>query len=145
MKADPLTKVEIAVAQLQLAVSLFLTHREYIAVVTLAGVAEEILGKLVAKAGLIPSLTRHTANARGMYIRMWKSDPGTKPFADLRNKTKNELKHLVLGKPIIVDIKAEAMRMLDGAVENYRLLHPRVASFVRQYERRRAELRRQQR
>lgn len=141
MTSASFTKLEIAVAQLRLAITLFLEHREFIAVVTLAGAAEEILGKLAEKAGHSPALTKHAEVARSMYVAMWKDDPGTKVFVDLRNKARNEVKHLISGAPFVGDIEVEATRMLDRAVENYRLLHPRAASFIREYERSRSKSR----
>ena len=63
-----------------------------------------------------------------------------KPFVDLKNKTRNELKHLVSGAPIEVNLLEEAMRMLDRAVENYRLLHVRRDPQVAAYERKRLQV-----
>ncbi|MES2877302.1 MAG: hypothetical protein V4713_02680 [Pseudomonadota bacterium] len=139
MKPASFTKLEIAIAQLRLAITLFLEQREFIAVVTLAGAAEEILGKLVAETGQSPALTKHAESARGMYVAMWKTDPGAKVFMDLRNRARNEVKHLRSGASFVGDIEAEAARMLDRAVENYRLLHPRTASFICEYERNRSK------
>jgi hypothetical protein len=141
MKSASFTKLEIAVTQLRLAIALFLEKREFIAVITLAGAAEEILGKLAAAAGHTPALTKHAEAARGMYAAMWKKDPGAKVFVDLKNRTRNEVKHLISGAPFVGDIEAEAARMLDRAVENYRSLHPRAASFIREYERSRSKQR----
>ena len=125
MNITRLTKIDIAVSQLRFAISLFMEDRELIAAVTLAGAAEEILGRLAAQAGLTPALTRRAEGARALHKHLWKSDPGAKPFVELKNKTRNELKHLVAGSPIDVDLREETMRMLDRAVENYRLLHVR--------------------
>jgi hypothetical protein len=61
--------------------------------------------------------------------------------AALTNKTRNELKHLSSGARLTISLEEECIRMLDRAVENYRLLHKRAAIFVVQYERRRAVLR----
>jgi hypothetical protein len=70
------------------------------------------------------------------------NDPGDKVFNDLKNKTRNELKHLSSGVPLAISLEQECIRMLDRAVENYRLLHKRAATFVVQYELRREALRR---
>src|SRR4051794_20005506 len=120
-----LTKIDIATSQMRFAISLFLEERELISAITLAGAAEEIFGKLAEAAGLKPALTRDVEESRALYLHLWKSDPGVKPFVDLKNKTRNELKHMVAGTPIDVELREEAMRMLDRAVENYRLLHVR--------------------
>ena len=135
-----LTKLDVAISQLRLAISFFLEERELVSAITLAGAAEEILGKLAVQAGLTPALTRRTEGTRALFKHLWKSDPGIKPFVDLKNKTRNELKHLVSGAPVEVDLLEEAMRMLDRAVENYRLLHARRDPQVAAYERKRLQV-----
>lgn len=140
MSITKTNKLEIATSQLQHAISLFLNERELISAITLACAAEEIFGKLAAQSGLIPSLTRRAEGARALHKHLWNSDPGIKSYVEIKNKTRNELKHLVSGAPIEVDLEEEAIRLLDRAVENYRLLHVRAASFIRDYERRRLVL-----
>lgn len=140
MCTTKLNKLEIATSQLRHGISLVLEERELISAITLAGAAEEILGKLASQAGLIPALTRRTENARSLHKHLWKIDPGIKPFVQIKNKTRNELKHLASGTPIEISLEEEATRLLDRAVENYRLLHVRPASFIRDYERRRLVL-----
>lgn len=135
-----LTKLDVAVSQLRLAISLFLEERELLSAITLAGAAEEILGKLAAQVGLTPALTRRTEGARALFKHILKSDCGVKPFVELKNKTRNELKHLVSGAPVEVDLRQEAMHILDRAVENYRLLHVRRDPQVAAYERKRLEV-----
>lgn len=130
-----LTKLDIAVEQLNHAISMFLKREHLVSAITLAGAAEEILGKLAAQAGVVPSLKRRTEGARALHKRLWGTDPSIKPFVNLKNKTRNELKHLGAGAPMEVDLEEEAMRMLDRAVENYRLLHVRRSREVAAYER----------
>jgi hypothetical protein len=140
-----LTKREVAISQLRLSIALFMEEREYISVITLAGAAEEILGKIVAAAGLMPALNRRAEGARQLHVALWGNDPGDKVFKDLKNNTRNELKHMSSGVPLAIGLERECIRMLDRAVENYRLLHKRAASFVVQYEQRREVLRRKPR
>ena len=145
MPAAVLTKLEVAISQLRLSIAMFMEEREHISVITLAGAAEEILGKIAAAASLTPALNRRAEGARQLHVALWRDDPGVKVFKDLKNKTRNELKHLVSGVPLAIGLKQECIRMLDRAVENYRLLHKRAATFVVQYERRREVLRRKPR
>jgi hypothetical protein len=140
--AAVLTKLKVAISQLRLAIALFMEEREYISVITLAGAAEEILGKIAAAASLTPALNRRAEGARQLHVALWGNDPGDKLFKDLKNKTRNELKHLSSGVPLAFGLEQECIRMLDRAVENYRLLHKRAATFVVQYERRRELVRR---
>jgi len=137
-----LTKLEVAISQLRLSIALFMEEREHISVITLAGAAEEILGNIAAAASLTPALKRRAEGARQLHVALWRDDPGDKVFKELKNKTRNELKHLSSGAPLTVGLEQDCIRMLDRAVENYRLLHKRAAPFVVQYERRREVIRR---
>ena len=140
MSTTKINKLEIAISQLQHAITLFLEERELISAITLAGAAEEILGKLVTQAGLVSAVIRRTENARSLHKYLWKSDAGFKEIVNIKNKTRNELKHLVSGTPIEVNLEEETMRLLNRAVENYRLLHVQAAPFIRDYERQRLVL-----
>lgn len=134
-----LNKLEIAVLQLNHAIELYLKNQELVSVITLAGAAEEILGQLAKSAGYKPSLQRKAESALALHKHLWNKAPDIKLFIDLKNKTKNELKHLVSGSPIDVNIEDEAKKLLDRAVENYKLLHVRRNALVRTYERVRHE------
>lgn len=136
-----LTKLEVAISQLRLSIGLFMEGREHISVITLAGAAEEILGKLADSAGSMPALNRRADEARQLHVALWRNDPGEKVFKNLKNKTRNELKHLSFGAPLAIGLEKECIRMLDRAVENYRHLHKRAATFIVQYERHREMVR----
>jgi hypothetical protein len=136
-----LTKLEVAISQLRLSIALFIEGREHISVITLAGAAEEILGKLAASANSMPALNRRAEGARQLYVALWGNDPGDKVFKNLKNKTRNELKHFSSPAPLAISLEQECVRMLDRAVENYRYLHRRAATFIVQYERHREMLR----
>jgi hypothetical protein len=138
-----ITKLQVATSQLRLAIALFMEGREHISVITLAGAAEEIFGKLAASASSTPALSRRVEGARQLHIALWGNDLGDKVFINLKNKTRNELKHFSSGAPLAIGLEQECIRMLDRAVENYRLLHKRAATFVVQYERRRENARAQ--
>lgn len=129
-----LTKLNLAVQQLDHAISLFLNREHLISAITLAGAAEEILGKLTTKANLTPAIERRTRAACALNRHLWGRDARAKTLVDLKNKTRNELKHFVEGAPVEIDLEAEAIRMIDRAVENYRLLHPRRSPRVAAYE-----------
>lgn len=129
-----LTKLNLAVQQLDHAISLFLKREHLISAITLAGAAEEILGKLATQAKLTPALERRTRAACALHRHLWGTDARAKTFADLKNKTRNELKHFIEGTQVEIDLEEEAMLMIDRAVENYRLLHPRRSPRVAAYE-----------
>jgi hypothetical protein len=115
MSTTRLTKIDIATLQLNHAIDLFLEDRELVSAITLAGAAEEILGKLVERYGFPASLTRKVNSTRDLYRHLWNHDVGNKPFINLKNKTRNELKHLISGDAIDIDL---SMRSPDGAQRN---------------------------
>jgi hypothetical protein len=130
-----LTKLDAAISQLCHAIGLYLESTELISSITLAGAAEEILGKLVKNNGGTPAHIQKAEGARSLYIHLWKSDPSTKRFIDLNNNTRNELKHLCSGEEIEVDLKTEAKRIIDRAVKNFHMLGLRSVSIIEKYER----------
>ena len=116
-------------SQLDVALTFYLEDRELVSSITLAGAAEEILGKLCEQSGKASSLSRHAESARdlhlhlmGLFPQVFRSDPGTKAFVNLRNQTKNELKHLISGSPIEADFQDKAGRLIADALKNYRTL-----------------------
>jgi hypothetical protein len=68
--AAVLTKLEVAISQLRLSIALFMEEREHISVITLAGAAEEILGKIAASASLTPALNRRAEGARQLHLAL---------------------------------------------------------------------------
>lgn len=89
-----LMKLEVAVHQLDVAIRLFL-EGDYLSSLTLAGAAEEILGRLSEKAGL-PVAIKEIANFHRSDI-----DPAIpaskqdKTVADILNKARNAAKHII--------------------------------------------------
>jgi hypothetical protein len=67
-------------------------------------------------------------------------NPGTKPFVNLRNKTRNELKHHVSGDPIDVDLEDKAGRLIAHAIENYVNLAGHETSTMRRFQEKRLHL-----
>ena len=80
-----LPKGEIANSQLEVALEFYLQSREYPAVITLAGAAEEILGKIARSRGLKPALTETIERLCETYELVWGEKANPKDFADLRN------------------------------------------------------------
>lgn len=119
-------QLETAVSQLRVAIALFLEVREYGEVITLARTAEQTLEDL-ARAPKFRGLN-------GSHQRLG-AEP-EKAFAKLGVKS-GDLRRNAWGLPIEFGLEAEAMRLINRAVEKYRLLHARAASFILVYERRR--------
>jgi len=87
-----LTKLEVASHQLRVAITLFLTG-DYLCSLTLAGAAEEILGKLSERAGLpvaVDEITKYHADDIDDAI------PGSqrkKVLMNILNNGRNQVKH----------------------------------------------------
>jgi hypothetical protein len=143
MSVVTISKQDIAVAQLRHAVELFKEGEHLISVITLAGAAEDILGKLAEGKGYVHALDRSIEGIAEIIKNVWGRDLDNKARRDLRNefknRTRNELKHLCNGDDLSVDLQREAVRILDRAVKNYELLFVRVVPFIQEYKRWRYE------
>ncbi|WP_195761775.1 hypothetical protein [Burkholderia pseudomallei] len=118
-------RIDLALAQLDAALRLFLECHAFAAVITLAGAAEEILGKEVGRCGLQIARDRRL---NGYAPR------DRKAAADELNRVRNALKHFGdLDEPeFTADLEETARWMLERACENAYQLGlevPRSAAF----------------
>lgn len=119
---ERLTALDIAERQLNSALRMW-SEGEYISCITLAGAAEEILGKRMRKLGLEPSFD----NLKQAIVSVARhlgdiSSDADKLVADLMNQTRNELKHYAGDEALEFDLKSDAEEMLERAVSNYACL-----------------------
>jgi hypothetical protein len=142
-----MTKIDIAMSQLNVAMTFYLEDRELVSAITLAGAAEEILGKLCEHQGKQSSLSRHAESARDLHLHLkglfpdvFRHDPGTKPFVNFRNETRNELKHLISGSPIEADLLAKAGHLIADAIRNYVSLAGHETPTMRRFQAKRLHL-----
>ena len=129
-------KPDLARSQLEHALRLYMLGQEYPSVITLAGAAEEIFGKLAISKGLEPSLKRKLRQSLALFKDLWGDDAKEKNFWLLRNRARNYLKHLDPGeKDLQMDHEHEAASMLSRALENFHLCtgeqHPGQFTFTR--------------
>ena len=136
MSPTTLTPQEIALLQLEKALKLYLGGEELVCAITLAGAAEEILGKLAYANGKTPSLERRVNHKMGLFKAIFpnKPIPLKKVFVYLSNQSRNAMKHLTTTTPITVDLEQEASRLLARAVENYVLLFGRETPHMRRFQ-----------
>lgn len=133
MPTSKLSAVQIAEAHLLAAIRVW--HEEiYVPAVTLAGAAEEILGKRLRKLGREPSFDNLKAAILSLARRRGDLEPGAdKLIADLMNQTKNELKHYSGDEWLKFDLREDASELIDRAISNYVMLTnnalPEMASF----------------
>ncbi len=110
-----LSKLEIAKRQLEVAAQLYVDGADDLAVITLAGAAEEILGKLLRRTEQ-KSMADHI-------VELDKKLTGGRPFnvvSDAVNRARNALKHARDQSEDLVKIEpGEATAMFGRALLNY--------------------------
>ena len=110
-----LSKLEIAKRQLEVAAQLYVDGADYLAVITLAGAAEEILGKLLRR-------TEQKCMADHI-VELDKKLTGGRPFnvvSDEVNRARNALKHARDQSEDLVKIEpGEATAMIGRALLNF--------------------------
>lgn len=118
------SRVELATEQLDVALELFLSKRSPVSALTLAGAAEEILGKALQFLGKNTTLEyEHTINAQvETFLRrqpfLWKD------FINEKNRVRNAAKHMAQESEtqVIANLEDEALWMLVRACDNHNRL-----------------------
>lgn len=122
MSTSILTAKEIAEHQLITAFKLW-HDEDYLSVLTLAGAAEEILGKRLRILGRTPSFDQIKNEIVTLAKQHGDTDSNTeKLVGDLLNQTRNELKHYAGDDSLSFDMRSDAAEMLERAIANYHLL-----------------------
>ncbi len=122
-----LSKLDIAKRQLEVAAHLYIAGGDYLAVVTLAGAAEEILGNLLRRSGRGAMIDR--------FVEMDRELTGGRSFKivnDEVNRARNALKHARdESEDNVVIEPGEATAMLARALANYKMLAGSLAPTMR--------------
>jgi hypothetical protein len=122
MAAVILLAEEIAERQLLAAIRLW-HEGDYVSAITLAGAAEEILGKRLRKKGKEPSFDNIKSAIMALSQTLGDENQKTeKIVADLLNQTKNELKHYSGDDHLEFDLLEESIELLERAITNYQML-----------------------
>ncbi len=111
----------IALRQLDTAVRLYFEGEDYYSVITLAGAAEEILGKLLIVCSGENSLNSLKKAAGAVHEVLYSQDLKDSEVSELANAARNAMKHWSPDKPRVLefDARAEAKDMLNRAIDNY--------------------------
>lgn len=130
-----LTKTDIALEQLTVAIGFYLQRKHPVAALTLAGAAEEILGKQCEAQRKEPSIRRRAEATRALYTFLWphRMTPAGKVFVDRRNLARNQAKHNDTGAPVTFNWNREAEQMITRGIENYRALVGRETPAMRRF------------
>lgn len=132
-----ITKRKIAEIQLCRAVQLLADENDPISALTLAGAAEEILGKIAKSRGHKTSFEESVAYTRSICEFLSKTAknvgepyeiPNQKVIERHQNRIRNELKHNDKGKDVRVQahFEIEAEEMIFRAIKNYFRIYGRV-------------------
>lgn len=128
---------DLALTQLETALHLFFEGSDFASVVTLAGVADEIFGKLLSAEGKENSLESMKKAVAAIHQQLY-SEPGDPTeISSQANRAKNSLKHWDIGQPLIVklDLKQEAKDMLFRAIDNYWMLKETLSPAMERFQR----------
>jgi hypothetical protein len=122
MWARKLLKTQIAESQLLQAIRLFCSGEDFVSSITLAGAAEEILGRLLEQSGQTSALRQKVNELCQMHHEFFGSPAAPKDYYELQNHARNEMKHLLKKDEVWIDVEEAAVRLIDRAIENYKSL-----------------------
>jgi hypothetical protein len=121
-----LPRADIAARQLSLALELWRSGADRIGVITLAGAAEELLGKELEARGGVSSFRklvgRLSASFPGPAAAPSRARAIEKVYERLALGARNNFKHRGDGKHVVYDLEWEAKLLLGRAVDNYEAL-----------------------
>lgn len=133
MGSTILTKFQIAERQLTKAIELF-CEGDPLPAITLAGAAEEILGKLVKDGGGTTALEVEVKDRADLYRVVFGSAGDPKEFAGLMNSARNELKHRTSGAAVELNLEEEAVNLIQRGIDNFQKLRPAHNPLFRKFE-----------
>ena len=121
---ETLTNLDIAERQLERSIQLFLEEKDYISALTLAGAAEEILGKLLNKKDETHALSEsieaclklNGINEHSSKSEIKKSEKG---IANIANYYKNRVKHFNDEESLTFSVDFFAAEVIERAIDNY--------------------------
>jgi hypothetical protein len=120
----PLTEhdqVALAAEQLDAAIEMFLTQRSDVSALTLAGAAEEILGRAVKRAGGQNAMQQAYEASALTHRYLHRNELKWQDFADGENYARNAAKHLLRDedRSVVANLQRAAMWMIVRACANY--------------------------
>ena len=125
-----LSKLEIAEAQLYQSIALYMQAADLISAVTLAGAADEILGKINRAANRTAALDDKVDLLCDQREAAFKEKGNRQNFVEIRNKARNAFKHLGSDEQTNIDVEREAYSLISRAIKNHKKIKP---GFNRQF------------
>jgi hypothetical protein len=128
---------DLALAQLETALRLFGERKDLASVITLAGAADEIFGKLLTASGGESSLASLTKAVAAIHEHLYGEPGNPAQIARRANLARNSLKHWDEGDAEIIkfDLEVEASDMLNRAIDNYWSLEKKLSPAMEAFQR----------
>lgn len=126
----------IALTQLETALRLYFERNDYFSVITLAGNAEEIIGKILESKGIVNSLEEMKKTVAAIHKHLYSEMLSEVVVAKRANRAKNAIKHGIGSSPTVtLDAQQEAKDMLNRAIDNYWLLEEWLTPAMEMFQR----------
>ncbi|KVH72229.1 hypothetical protein WJ41_13950 [Burkholderia ubonensis] len=126
-------RVDLAIEQLETALSLFLDQQRYASAITLAGAAELVLGQTLGARGKIPVLDWQFSEVAPVHLMVEREPLNKGKYVDAQNRVYRALKHYNFaradGPTFEADLQEAACWMLVRACENAHRLDLTVTGF----------------
>jgi hypothetical protein len=136
MPYETYDRKHVALAQLETALKLYFEAQDFFSTITLAGAAEEILGKLLSAKGVNNSLDSIERTTVAIHQKLFGATLSPKEVVERANRARNCLKHYDLSSPTVsVDLKQEAKDMLQRAIDNYWRLEGELTLSMERFQR----------
>lgn len=131
-----INKLDVAVAQFETALELYFSNGCRISIATLAGAAEEILGRYIEINGEETALAETVRIVCLLHNKRCGTTQKHAPIKARANFAKNSFKHMNLENDfeITVDVEEEAIDMLNRATDNYWKLTQCFTPLMERYE-----------
>ena len=129
-------RVDLAKEQLENALELFLRRGSFVSALTLAGAAEEILGKALSQRGEKTTL-QHEYPLIKPVEELFRNEPFSwKEFVEKKNLARNAAKHMKDASVSIVtaDLADEALWMIVRACDNHARLGLQETPLMKEFE-----------
>ena len=129
-------RVDLAKEQLETALELFLRRGSFVSALTLAGAAEEILGKALSQRGEKTTLEHEYPLIRPVEELFRYESFSWKEFVEKKNLVRNAAKHMKDASELIVtaDLEDEALWMIVRACDNHARLGLQEAPLMKEFK-----------
>jgi hypothetical protein len=134
MEKNEHDRLDLATEQLEVAVELFLSKRSFVSALTLAGAAEEVLGKALNHKGQ-KNWRQKEFDLVALPERASGRQYDWKKFIEETNKTRNAAKHFRHSQESIIasDTENDSLQMIVRAILNYRDLDLPRKTFIQTF------------